>query len=256
MRLSVVTPSYNQGHFIEQTIESVFAQGWPDLDYHVVDGGSTDATTDILRRYEGRLHWTSEPDKGQGDAVNKGVARSTGEILGWINSDDTYAPGVFEKVMRTFAERPDINFIHGDCHVVDEQGRVLRTWSLGPFNYRQLVRTGWSYIIQPTVFMRRSLFEDVNGIDPSIRLALDYDLWLRMGEAVKPLYFREVMADWRFQADSKTCSQREVGMAESKVIRRRHLRGWSDQPWVWYYDARAALYLKLLEPLVIRWKPQ
>ena len=255
MQLSVVTPSYNQGRYIERTLRSVLDQGYPDLDYRVIDGGSTDDTLDILRRYEDWLRWVSERDRGLGDAVNKGFDRATGEIIGWINSDDTYAPDCFATVMQVFRERPDVEFVCGDCNMIDEEDRLLRTRRAGPFNVRHLIRMGVSYVFQPTVFFRRRLLDRVGGCDITLKHGVDYDLWCRMGQVATPLYLPKVLANWRYQDASKTCSERHISLAEGKLIRKRYMKGLSDLPWSWYYDLRVQLFL-LAEPYLLRWKPQ
>lgn len=255
MRLSIITPSYNQGPYIERTIQSVLSQGCPDLEYWVIDGGSADQTVDILRRYEDRLSWVSEKDRGQGDAVNKGFHRSTGEVIGWLNSDDTYAPGALKAVMKAFEENPEANFVSGDCNMIDEEDRLLRARKAGPFNLKRLVRMGVCYLFQPSIFFRRSLLETVGGCDITFKHGMDYDLWCRMGPYVKPIYIEKPLANWRYQDSSKTCSERHVSLEEGKKIRKRYLKNKLELPWCWYYDLRVQLYL-LAEPYLLRRNPQ
>lgn len=255
MRLSIVTPSYNQGRYIERTIQSVLDQGYPELEYWVIDGGSTDETLDIVRQYEDRLQWISEKDKGQGDAVNKGFQRATGDVIGWLNSDDTYTPGAFEKVMKVFNERPEVDFVSGDIYMIDEQDHPLRYRRAGPFNLRHLVRMGVSYVFQPSVFFRKSLLDQVGGCDLSFKHGIDYDLWCRMGEIATTHYIPEALANWRYQEMSKTCSERYISLDEGKRIRQKYLKSKWELPWCYYYDFRVWLYLQL-EPYLIRWKPE
>ncbi|MBW3623242.1 MAG: glycosyltransferase [Armatimonadetes bacterium] len=255
MRLSIVTPSYNQGPYIERTIQSVLDQAYPDLEYWVMDGGSTDSTVEILRRYEDRLQWISEKDKGQGDAVNKGFQRATGDILGWLNSDDTYTPEAFRTVMEYFEAHPEINFVCGACQMIDEEDRVLYVKQDCAFNLRRLVRMGVSNVVQPTVFFRRELLEKAGAVDISYRHGMDYELWCRMGPHIRAHYFTQPLANWRYQADSKTCSQRHISIEEGKLIRSRYLQSKWELPWCWYYDFRVKLYL-VLEPYLFRWKPE
>ena len=251
MRLTIVTPSYNQGAYIERTLRSVHEPGYADLEHWVIDGGSTDATVDVLKRYEDRLDWISEKDGGQADAVNKGFRRATGEVIGWLNSDDTYVPGTLDKVMALFAARPEIDLVCGDCNMIDEADRLLRTRRAGPFDLRKLVRMGVSYVFQPTVFFRRSLLDAAGECDASLRHGMDYDLWCRMGRYARPCYLPEPLANWRYQPESKTCSERHVSIAEGRMIRKRYSRGLVDLPWSLYYDLRVKLYL-LAEPLLLR----
>jgi glycosyltransferase involved in cell wall biosynthesis len=254
MKLSIITPSYNQGRFIERTLNSVLDQGYSDLEYWVIDGGSTDETLDILRRYEDRLMWVSEKDKGQADAVNKGFERATGEVVGWINSDDTYPPGAFDAVMSAFQKNPDVDFVLGDCDIIDESDRLLRSRKSGPFNLRRLIRMGSSYVFQPSVFFKRKLLDQVGGCDITFHHGMDYDLWCRMGQVAKTLYLRRPLSNWRFQEESKSCSQRHISLEEGRKIRQRYGKP-SDVPWYWYYDLRAKLYL-LAEPHLLGWRNQ
>jgi glycosyltransferase involved in cell wall biosynthesis len=254
MRLSIVTPSYNQAQYIERTIESVLGQNYPDLEYWVIDGGSTDGTLDLLRRYEGRLHWISEKDNGQSDAINKGWARCTGDVVAWTNSDDTYAPGSFEKVMKVFGERPDVDFVCGDIHYIDEEDRILKWDSGGPFDVRRHIRMGYCLVHNQSAFYRRSLLRKVGGgVDTSLHYAMDFDLFCRMGLAGKSHYIPEVLGNFRYQPQSKTSTGPRKMTRESRMVRSRYLNGWSDRPWTWYYDFRVELYL-LLEPYLLRRK--
>lgn len=253
MRLSIVTPSFNQAEFIERTVKSVLDQNYPDLEYWVMDGGSTDGTLDILRRYEGRLHWVSEKDHGQSDAINKGWARCTGEVIAWNNSDDTYEPGSFDAVMKVFQENPDVDFVIGDGQVIDEADRVLRRYRCGPFNARNLIRMGVSYVFSQAAFFRRSLLQDVGGLDLTLHYAMDYDLWCRIGPVAKTVYLPQVLGNFRVQSESKTWTNRRPMLEESRRVRQRYMRGIWDQPWSWYFDARVGLYCAL-EPLLLRRK--
>jgi glycosyltransferase involved in cell wall biosynthesis len=255
MRLTVITPSYNQGHYLERTLRSVLDQGYPDLEYWVMDGGSTDDTVEILKRYEDRLSWVSEKDRGQADAVNKGFERATGEVIAWINSDDTYVSGSFAAVMKTFEDHPDVDFISGECNFIDERDRLLYVRRPGPFNLRQLVRMGVSYVCQPSVFFRRRLLDLVGGCDITLKHGMDYDLWCRMGEVAKSIYLPRPLSNFRYQSNSKTCSERHVSLAEGRMIRKRYLKGIVDLPWCWYYDLRVRLYLKA-EPYLLKWRPE
>ena len=164
--MSFVTPSFNQAAYIERTIEAVLGQGYPGLEYQVMDGGSSDGTVEILRRYEGRLRFVSEQDGGQGAAVNEGIRRTSGEIIGWINSDDFYVDGALQVVGRYFAEHPEVEWLYGRCPIVDKAGRVQKGWIT---NYKEFWMRRYSYrrllienfISQPAVFFRRRLFERV-----------------------------------------------------------------------------------------------
>lgn len=184
MKISVITPSYNQGAFIEQTIRRVLDQGIEDLEYIIIDGGSTDGTLDILRRYERHIKWISEPDEGLADAVNKGITMATGEIIGWLNSDDLYLPGALQTVADYFRDHPECNWVYGRCLIIDSSGRERWKWitryknsRLKKFSISKLLRE--NFISQPAVFFRKELFEKAGTLNISLKYAMDYDLWLR-----------------------------------------------------------------------------
>jgi hypothetical protein len=224
LTVSVVTPSYNQAAYIESTIRSVLDQNYPRLDYIVVDGGSTDATPQILRGYDGRIRWLSEPDRGQSDAIAKGFAMARGDILAWMNSDDTYAPGAIEAAATYFQEHPEVDVLYGDANFIDARGNfVLPCAHIEPFSWRRLLYYS-DFIVQPATFFRRAAFEAVGGIDVDLHYAMDYDLWLKLGERFKFAYLPKVLANFRWIGTNKT----EVGgrrrLAEViDVVRRRGL---------------------------------
>ncbi|MCO6502680.1 MAG: glycosyltransferase, partial [Acidimicrobiales bacterium] len=163
-RISVVTPSYNQARFLEATMESIHSQGYPNLEHIVIDGGSTDGSVEIIERYADRLaYWVSEPDNGQTDAIAKGFAMTTGEILCWLNSDDLWEPWTLAEVARYFAEHPDVEFVYGDSIWIDDEDRVIKPkrehgFSRFVFNY------AFNFLPQPSTFWRRGLYERVGGI--------------------------------------------------------------------------------------------
>jgi glycosyltransferase involved in cell wall biosynthesis len=236
LSLSILTPSFNQASFIEHTIRSVLDQGYPALEYQVLDGGSTDGTLEVLRSYEGRLRFVSGPDGGQAAALNQGFARTTGDVIGWINSDDYYAPGAFDTVMRIFAERPEVRWLYGRCPIVDRDGREIRAmvtrykefW-MRNYHYERLMIE--NFINQPTVFFRRSLLDEVARgappLDEAMHNAFDYHLWLRMAARARPHYVDRVLAYFRVYSDAKTSSNflrsfREEADAARRVARGRH----------------------------------
>ena len=190
MRFTIVTPSFNQGAFIERTIESVLGQrGDFELEYLIVDGGLTDGTLDVLRRYDDRrLTWISERDGGQSEAINKGFGRATGDVLAWLNSDDTYVPGALDAVsgaLRTTAAR----WCFGECAIIDEQDREIRhaiTWYKNRLSRRYTARRllEKDFIPQPAAFFRRDLLEEVGSVDEACRYSMDYDLWLRFARVL------------------------------------------------------------------------
>ena len=161
-RVSIVTPSYNQGEFIEETIRSVLLQGYPNLEYIIIDGGSTDRTLEIIHKYErGLAYWTSEPDRGQSDAINKGFQRATGEFIGWLCSDDVLLSDAVRLSVDHFIQRPDVAMVCGDCHVIDETGAYLHTVRGRPFSLVEQIRACRNDVIQPGSLMRRTIFEQI-----------------------------------------------------------------------------------------------
>ena len=222
-RVSVITPSYNQARFLERTIRSVIDQGYPHLEYIVIDGGSTDGSVDIIRQYAGNLaYWVSEPDGGQANAVNKGMARVTGDIVGWVNSDDFYYAGAIHAAVDAFAADPAMGFVYGRGNRVDERDALIE-----PFAYTQpfdvdALSYGVDYILQPTVFMRRGALATVEPIDPALQWTLDWDLWLRLGRKFPARMIDHLMAASREYAATKTSSGGFERMEEIQRTIRRH----------------------------------
>lgn len=220
-RVSIVTPSYNQGRFLERTIQSVLAQRYPDIEYIVVDGGSTDDSVSILRRYEGRLQWTSERDEGQTDAINKGLARSSGSVQAYLNSDDTLAPDAIEKVVGFLSQRPEVDLVYGDANYVDEEDRVTGRYNTAEYSFERLMFD--CCICQPAAFWRTSIARTVGPFDASLDLVMDYDYWLRIDRAGGKLqYLPEVLANSRLYPDTKTLSRRRDIYREIFEVCRRH----------------------------------
>ena len=224
--ISVVTPSYNQAPYIEDTIRSVLDQNYPHLDYLVMDGGSNDGTVDILRRYEGKLRWVSEKDRGQSDAINKGFARTKGDILAWMNSDDIYAPGALHAAAECFAKNPDVDVVYGDASFIDANGkRVCPCAQIEPYNWKRLLYYS-DFIVQPAAFFRRSAFEAVGGVDVDLHWTMDYDLWLRLGRQFKFYYLPQELGHFRWLGSNKTGVGGRHRMAEvEKVTRRQGVNG-------------------------------
>lgn len=208
--VSIVTPSYNQAQFLEETILSVKGQDYPNLEHIVVDGGSTDGTVEVLSRYENEynLRWTSEPDEGQSDAINKGFRRARGEIIGWLNSDDTYLPQAIHKAGACFEAHPGIDWVYGDGYLIDAQSRVLRMWKARPFSLKALLYVG-QFICQPAVFFRRRALEVVGPLDSALHFTMDYDFFIRLGRQCKSVYLPELLATRRLTLDAKSLAQAE-----------------------------------------------
>ena len=203
--VSIITPSFNQAHYIEATIQSVLGQDHPRIEYIIVDGGSTDGTLDIIKKYEDKLaFWVSEKDKGQTDAINKGFARATGDILAWINSDDTYEPGAVSAAVNYLQEHPEVGMVYADCNFINEQGRVIGKFGSAQTDYRRL-RRGYVHIPQQTMFFRADLWRQVGPLDPSFYFAMDYDLWTRLAARTELKYLPgQVWANFRLHTSGKT----------------------------------------------------
>ena len=216
-RISVVTPSYNQDEFLEATLRSVIAQDYPSLEYVVIDGGSTDTSADIIRRYEADLaYWVSEPDQGHAHALNKGFARTTGEIMCWINSSDMYYPWTFETVAQVFSQLPQVGWIAGFGSIFDLDGVPRSVGSPPHVNIYDVLAGDYRQIQQESVFWRRSLWERAGGrLDEGLKCAADFDLWLRFFR-LAPLYgVGTLLGGYRVHDDP--LSQAETGLYEREI---------------------------------------
>jgi glycosyltransferase involved in cell wall biosynthesis len=207
MRLSFVIPTRNQARFLPECIHSCLAQQVPDSEIVVIDGDSTDNTRDVLRGYGDRIRWISEPDRGQSDAINKGVRMSQGELTAWINSDDYYAsPRAIPTLLEAFAAERDVDIAYGNGVRVTVDGKEL-----GPYRARppgrlaQIITHPASFLLQPAVLFRRELFLDVGGLDESLHYTMDYELWIRMFAAARVTrYIPETIACARYHTDAKS----------------------------------------------------
>jgi glycosyltransferase involved in cell wall biosynthesis len=221
-KISVVTPSFNQAQFFETTMASIHEQDYPDLEHIVIDGGSTDGSVEIIKRYSDQLaFWVSEPDRGQTDALIKGFERSTGEIQCWLNSDDLFEPWTLSEVARFFEENPDVDFVYGDSIWIDDLDRPIKSKREHGFN-RFIWMYDHNYIPQPSAFWRRSLFDRVGGLDPHFDLAMDADLWIRFAEVTRPSHVRRNWSRARLYADQKNTRLRERSESEFNAIRSRY----------------------------------
>lgn len=212
MKISIITPSYNQGPFIEETIQSILSQeGDFELEYIVMDGGSTDETVDILKKYEDKITWISEPDRGQSHAINKGMKKTTGDIVAYLNSDDILMPGALQKVSEFFKSHPSTHWVYGKCHIIDESGKEIRKWIT---SYKNLMCRRYTYnkilaenfISQPATFWKRKVYEEIGPFNEELKLVMDYEYWLRIGEKYDAGYIPEYLAGFRWYTQTKSGS--------------------------------------------------
>ena len=255
--ISVVTPSFNQAKFLPKTIESVHSQkGDFEIEHWVIDGGSTDGTVELLKKHPSRLKWISEKDRGQSDALNKGFRRSSGPIIGWINSDDTYEPGAFQKVLNYFGQHPDVHWVTGKCQMIDEHGQEIRklatcykNFCLKHYSYTFLLID--NFISQPATFFRKELVEDLGGIDETYDFSMDYEYWLRIGSlGYIPGIIHDHLANFRIHSSSKMggFTEKTFRMAyeiNKKYTKRRPLIRFLN--YLFHYKRTVLLY-KILYP--------
>ena len=215
--VSIVTPSYNQGEFLEATIRSVLEQEYPSIEYLVVDGGSTDGSVEIIRRYESRIHWwVSEKDAGQSDAINKGLRRARGEIIGWLNSDDVYEQGAIASAVDVFLTHPQAGLVYGDARSIDAQGKQFNLMRARQYDLVDLL--SFEIICQPASFMKRSVLEQVNYLDPSYHLLMDHLLWILMAQKAPILYTPQIWASARYHAQAKNRTRGAAYGREARVL--------------------------------------
>ena len=199
--VSIITPSFNQAAYLEQTILSVLNQDYSNIEYMVLDGASTDNSVDIIKKYENRLaYWVSEKDNGQADAINKGLDQARGEIVAWLNSDDYYLAGTVSSAVKIFEQHPHVVLVYGNMLAVDEHGKTFNT-----LNYKQLTLEDllcFQIIGQPAVFMRRSALNDIR-LDPEFHFLLDHYLWIQIARRGNILHVNETWAAARYHADAK-----------------------------------------------------
>jgi glycosyltransferase involved in cell wall biosynthesis len=227
-RISIVTPSFNQAAFIEEALWSVKRQDYPNVEHIVMDGASTDGTVEILRRYSAQpgwehLHWVSEPDRGQSDALNKGFRIAKGDFIGWLNSDDLYRPRCFQHVLDAFGHHAHADIIYGDYTWIDEKGKVWRVrkeidFSLFILRYHRVL-----YIPTTSTFFRHRIFAEGNFIDLRYHYAMDYEFFLRLAHVgYRFQHINQVLADFRWHANSKSGAWAAKQLEEHDAIARQY----------------------------------
>lgn len=206
--VSVVTPSYNMARFLDETIQSVLSQDYPHIEYIVMDGGSTDGTLEILRKYKGWLRYESRADRGQADAINRGFLQSRGSIFAFLCADDTYLPGAVGKAVRHLLANPGYVAIYGEGYLVAEDGRILGRYPTREFD-PELLRTE-CFICQPAAFLRREVFAEAGMMNPDLQYALDYELWIRIAKRRRMLKVDDYLAASRMHRGTKTLRNRRA----------------------------------------------
>jgi glycosyltransferase involved in cell wall biosynthesis len=220
--VTVVTPSYNQGCFIAATIESVLSQDYPNVEYLVVDGASTDDTAEVVARYAGRLTFVSEPDGGQSEAINKGFRRARGAYVAWLNSDDLFLPGAITEAVAALRDNPDAGAVYGEGFQIDEAGNVISRFAVTQrFDLWKLLNLS-DYILQQTVFFRRSVFDDVGWLDESLHYGMDWDILMRIGLQYPLVYIPHDMGAIREYPAAKSFTGGAERARELAAIMRRH----------------------------------
>jgi glycosyltransferase involved in cell wall biosynthesis len=231
--VTVVTPCLNAAPFIARTVESVLSQDYPDIEYIVMDGGSSDGTVDVLKAWGGRLEWVSAPDGGAADAINRGFLRSHGTIFGWLNADDTYRPGAIGAAVRSLVSTPEAAVVYGQGVWTDTEDRVLGPYpTVSPYDAARWERE--CFICQPAAFMTRQAFEAVGMLDPHLQSAFDYDLWIRLSRGHLFVAIQEILAASRMHPFNKSLGQRRQVFQESIRLLQRHF-GFAPVSWIYGY---------------------
>jgi glycosyltransferase involved in cell wall biosynthesis len=227
-RISIITPSYNQAHFIAETIDSVLNQNYPNLEYWVIDGGSKDGTVKILKSYGKKIKWLSEKDHGQTDAINKGLQKVTGEIIAYLNSDDVYLPNTLHTVAEYFIKHPTAKWITGDYFIIDEKGRKIQSWVA---EYKKMFRRNPSYsklaianyIIQPSTFWRREVVAEIGLFNDQLRYCMDFEYWMRIMKRYPLHVLPNHFSLFRIHQGSKGGSQYTKQFREEHEIVERYI---------------------------------
>lgn len=225
-KVSIITPSFNQGRFLEASIRSVLEQDYPEIEYIIVDGGSKDNSVEIIKKYEDRLAWwVSQKDKGHADALNKGFARATGEILAWLNSDDIYFPNAISEAVSILKSHPEVGMVYGDADLIDDSGATVGRFASKQTNYRHMLR-GSVHIPQATTFLRADLWRQVGPLDLSLFFSFDYDLWVRLAKVSQLLYVPRRWANFRIHSEGKTIINDDRCYPDMLRVLERQGGGW------------------------------
>jgi glycosyltransferase involved in cell wall biosynthesis len=213
--VSIITPSFNQAQYLEDTMQSVLRQDYDPIEYILIDGGSTDGSLEIIKKYENRLaYWASEPDEGQVDAINKGLRMARGEIVAWINSDDLYMAGAVRAAVQSLQKNPEVGMVYGDGIMVNAEGRLLDRHTYRTYSVLDLLC--FEVLLQPTVFMRREILQEAGYLNADYDLILDHDLWVRIASQSPILHIPDFWAVERTHVGAKTIAQASTFVKEAE----------------------------------------
>lgn len=232
MKISIVTPTFNQGKYLEETIDSVLSQGIDNLEYIIMDGGSTDGSVEIIKKYQKHLHhWESRPDGGQVCAINAGFRKSSGEILAYLNSDDLYFPGVLRKVIKKFESNNALELLYGDNAVLYPDGRIVGKQKIS-FDFN-ICLNAFLMIQQPSSFWSRRIYTSVGGFNESYQFCFDYDFYLKVGRVASDRrscieHVQDLWSQFRVHDESKTITSQQQFSRETKILRSEY--GFHDSP--------------------------
>ncbi len=237
-RISVIIPSYNSAPFLRQALTSVLDQVPHPHQVLVQDGGSTDATLDILRSFGHCVAWVSAPDDGQSDALNRALARATGDVVLWLNADDVLLPGAIASASAAFASDPDLEFAYGDFDIIDTAGALVRRYQSSEYSWKRVYARG-CYIFSGSLFVRRQHLVTIGGLDASLRACMDFDLLLRLDAAGRSTHLKRTIGQLRMHDENKSSSIMRVFLMEGFRVRRRYARR---SPRLWLIAVRAAAW--------------
>jgi glycosyltransferase involved in cell wall biosynthesis len=229
--VSIVTPSYNARRFIEETIQSVLAQDYSNIEYIVMDGGSNDGTTEVLQRHRDRLQYKSQPDLGPADAIRRGFELSRGSILAWLSADDTYLPGAISAAVEALGRAPGAGVVYGDAWWMDETGETTGRYPTRPFDRELLGKE--CFICQPAAFFRRDAYEEAGRMDAGLAICFDYELWIRMSRLRPMVKIDRLMAASRMHPGNLTLGRRRLVYSETCRVLAKHF---GYVPFQWLYD--------------------
>lgn len=233
LKFSIVTPSLNQGMFIKDTIDSVLKQNYDNYEHIVMDGGSVDNTEDIVKNYPG-VKYIREEDTGPADAINKGFAMSTGEIFGWINSDDYYEKNIFEGINSIFESNPEIGMVIGNLTVINQEGKILLKEKTYPYNRDYLIHVNADVIRQPCTFFRRDLFYKAGKLNINLKYVFDYDLFIRMLGFTEVMYTDQYYAVYREHDNTLTRLNLRKQSSEIRKVSAKYGGKLTDQIFITY----------------------